>query len=73
MNMELAEDGPTFERFRQYWRDLFSVPQFYTSTQKFSVAWRGRKGMVEMTVGTSAVCPRVSHDHVPNVCGFKII
>jgi hypothetical protein len=48
-----------FEEIRQYWRKWFSTPQDYSQGQKVPAPGRGRKGIVQMTVGEAKLCPEV--------------
>jgi len=49
----------SFEKQRRYWRDWFSRPQDYSGLIKIEAPWRGRKGIVQMTVGHANLCPTV--------------
>ena len=51
-----------FESQRKYWRTWFATPQDYTSSVKVPAPKRGRKGIVQMTVGDATLCPAVSTD-----------
>lgn len=50
----------SFEKQRKYWRDWFARPQDYSGPVKVEALWRGRKGFVQMYVGTVSLCPTVS-------------
>ena len=50
-----------FEQRRLYWRHWFSTPQDYSNPpSKVPAPHRGRKGIVEMTVGDSAAAPAIN-------------
>jgi hypothetical protein len=48
-----------FEEMRKYWLDWFSRPQDYSGPKKIPAPWRGRKGLVRMSVGDSKLCPMI--------------
>jgi hypothetical protein len=50
----------SFESQRKYWRTWFATPQDYTGAVKAPAPRRGRKGIVQMTVGDAKLCPAVS-------------
>lgn len=52
--------GANFEAQRKYWRDWFATPQDYTGPAKVPAPHRGRKGIVQMSVGNATLCPTVS-------------
>ncbi len=49
-----------FDAQRKYWRDWFSRPQDYSGTEKRPAPWRGRKGIVQMSIGKPSHCPVIS-------------
>ena len=49
-----------FEAQRKYWRDWFAIPQDYTGPVKLPAPHRGRKGIVQMSVGNATLRPAVS-------------
>jgi hypothetical protein len=50
----------SFEPQRKYWRKWLATPQDYTGPLKVPAPHRGRKGIVQMTVGNAILCPAVS-------------
>ena len=50
----------TFEAQRKYWRTWFATPQDYAGPVKVPAPHRGRKGIVQMSVGNSTLCPTVN-------------
>ena len=50
----------SFDAHRKYWRDWFSRPQDYTGIVKVPAPWRGRKGIVQMSIGDPSLCPVIS-------------
>ena len=52
--------GTSFEAQRKYWRDWFAIPQDYTGPAKVPAPHRGRKGIVQMSVGIANMCPAVN-------------
>ena len=49
-----------FDQMRKYWLDWFSRCQDYSGPKKIPAPWRGRKGLVLVSVGNSTLCPVVS-------------
>lgn len=52
--------GASFGAQRLYWRKWFATPQDYTGPVKIPAPHRGRKGIVQFTVGNPILCPAVS-------------
>jgi hypothetical protein len=50
----------SFEAQIQYWRYWLGMPQDYTGPVKVPAPHRGRKGIVQMVVGTGTLYPEVS-------------
>jgi hypothetical protein len=48
-----------FENQRRYWRRQFSQPLDYSGPNKQPTPRRGRKGIVQITLGDVTLCPRI--------------